>query len=326
MYLKKAIITGIWGQDASYLFELLSSNEIIVHGIERTPLSENSKKIRAQIKSFHPSLKVHNINLMCFTETKHLIEKIRPDYIFHLAATHFSSQSEFHEIFKFNDIIFKENVIPSLNLLRSICELKIDTRFVFAGSCLMFDGSSISPQDEKTPWISNSAYGLSKITVANWIKFYREKYNLKASTAILYNHESPRRSIEFVTQKIVTSLVNIKRGKQQKLFLRNVDSIKDWSHSKDIVRALLLMAENEDPEDFIVSSGKGRSIHDLIVNVSKKIKLKDWEKYVSIDSSPTYNNSITKLIGNPNYLINKLNWKPNYTFQSLINDMVKYVN
>src|SRR5437764_4201998 len=196
--MKRALVTGIFGQDGSYLAEHLSGKNYEVHGIVRSRLSSQSSKLRTHLLQKGVTPIFHECDLSSFASVRDLMKDLRPDECYHLAAIHYSAQTVFAEQFDNDRYLLEQNILSVLNLLNAIREVSSATRFVLAGSCVMYEDSGISPQCESTPFRSNSVYGTSKIIGLQMTELFRNLYNLHVSTAILYNHESPRRAEHFV--------------------------------------------------------------------------------------------------------------------------------
>src|SRR5574344_2068681 len=288
--MKKALITGIFGQDGSYLCELLTHKGYEVHGIVRENLSENSKKIKDFLLKENIEPILHHINLHDFSAVKTLI-KSGFDEIYHLAALHQSSQAQNDETY-----LFKNNIDSTANILEACLQTSKTTKIILAGSCLMFDNSNTKIQTENTPVDSCSLYGIAKITANMLAKYYIKKGIFVCST-IFYNHESSRRKNDFLTKKIVKNLIEIKKGKIQKIHLGNILIKKDWGYAKDYVEAMYLMAQQKLPSDFIISSGKLHSIEEFIEITAKKLKIMNWRNIIETNSTDISRNLNTQLLG-----------------------------
>jgi len=318
---KRALITGIFGQDGSYLCELLSKKGYEVYGIEKTPLSNNAVKIKDHLKSKKVSPKLLNCDLYSYDDVFKTINKIKPNEVYHLAAKHFSSQSKGSN--DNTDIkLYQDNVSATLNILNALYKVSPISKCVLVGSCLMFDASSEKKQSEKTQFKTISMYGLAKIAEYYLGKYYRNK-GMHVSMAIFYNHESPRRSEDFVTKKIVMSMVKIKKGEIRTFELGNLDAVKDWGYAKEYVYGLWQMSQMKRPDDYILATGIKHTVKDFVVEAANVLGIDNWRKYVSINSKIINRNISSKLIGIPHKAINKLKWKPKVGFKDLVKIMIK---
>ena len=320
----QVLITGIFGQDGSYLAETYHERGMTVHGICSKNLSPQSKKIKSELLVNNIKIKLWDCDLTSYKEVRDVIAAIKPDFLYHLAAKHSSSQGLVNNLLiEGKRKVFNDNVLFTINILSAIQDKAPECRYVGAGSCLMYDASTIEPQDSDTPWQSNSAYGLAKITGANWVKFCRETYGMHASTAILYNHESPRRGDQFVSQKIVKGLSEIACGKKNTLKLSSLDVVKDWGDARDTIKALMLIAESQYPDDYIIATGFGRTVRNFVETVSKRFGIVHWNDHVVIDNKITNTNSSKiSLIGNSEKIKKRLKWGPKISFEQMIDNMI----
>ena len=321
--MKRALITGIFGQDGSYLAELLSRMDYEVHGIPRPSPSEHSLKIQTYLAQKGVTPIVHKCDLSRFADVQGLIKTVTPDECYHLASVHYPAQTLLETQLKHDRVLFKQNTLSVLNLLYAIRETSPETRFVLAGSCLMYDDCQFSPQSEATPFRSKSVYGLSKITGHQLTDLFRNSYNLHTSTAILYNHESPRRQPHFVTRKIVQGLIKVKRGQMQCLELGNLDSVKDWGYAGDYARGMWLMAQADSPRDYILATGIGHTVEDFVRETAHLLDLRNWREAVSVKDGLTRPLEHVTLIGNSQRAQMELSWTHSLTFRQLIELMVQ---
>jgi len=317
--MKKALITGPFGQDGSYLCELLTEHNYEVHGIVRESLSENSECIKNYLALKCIELNVHQCNLYDYDEVENIIKEIEPCEIYHLAATHYSSENSLKNI---DQSLFINNVSATFNILKAADILNLNVKIIVAGSCLMFDASDITPQNENTQFKTKSYYGLAKITENKLVRFFREK-GLNVSMAILYNHESPRRNKSFVSSKIVKNMVYVARKEIKSFYLGNLYTIKDWGYAKDYVYGIWLMAQQKDPGDYIFSSKKGHTILNFLEQTAKVLDIFDWQQYVKIKPDLVVSELNIKLIGDYSYAEQKLDWKHSKSFNQLVELMVK---
>jgi GDPmannose 4,6-dehydratase len=311
----------VFGQDGSYLCELLSSNGYEVYGVERNILSHNSYLIKKYLRSKGVSPKIIRCDLYSYRNVLNMMKKVNPDEVYHLAAKHFSSQSK--GAADNTDIkLYQQNVSATLNLLMALRAVNKKAKCVLVGSCLMYDASNIHPQDESTPFNTGSMYGLAKITEFNLCKFYRN-VGMHVSMAIFYNHESPRRADNFVTKKIVKNMVMLKRGLIKGFELGNLDTSKDWGYAKDYVQGLVLMAQQRHPEDYILATGVKHTVRDFVDAVSKLLGLKEWKKYIKVDPGIISRNISSQLVGNAKKAEKLLKWKRSVDFNGLVRIMVE---
>ena len=310
---KVALITGISGQDGSYLTELLIKKKYKVYGIynfKKTFNYKNLEKLRNKII-------IRKVDINNYTKIKNLIKKIKPQEIYHLAAQSFVN-------YKFEDEFFKLN--PNINgthyILSAIKEFSPKTRFYFAASSEVFGNSIKSPQNEKTPFNPRSAYGISKVAGFYLTKNYREAHKLFACSGILFNHESPRRSGNFVTRKITKNLSLIIKGIKKKIVLGNLNSKRDWGHSKDYVYAMWKMLQLKKPHDFVIGTGKLHSVKDFLKIAFRYANL-DYKKYIKTDKNLFRPNDRYNLIADSRKAKKILKWKPKVSFKSLVIEMLK---
>ena len=281
---KTALITGIFGQDGSYLCELLFKKGYKVYGIVREDLSTNSLKIKNYLEKNNINPILFKLDLNNYDDLTKVIIELKPDEIYHVAAFHVSSQGIIGNKHKYEKQLFDYNIKSTSNILSICYEQSKKTKIVLAGSCLMFDSSNTQVQNENTPFNSKSLYGLAKITENSLAKYYSNK-GLNVSTAILYNHESSRRSDDFVTKKIVKNMVAIKRGQLKKFTLGNINTKKDWGYAKDYANGLYLMAQQEIADDYILSSEKLHTIKEFIEICANILNISNWQDHIEIDSS-----------------------------------------
>src|SRR6187401_693203 len=277
---KKALITGITGQDGSYLADLLIGKGYEVHGIIRRASSFNTGRIDHLYKDPHINgvkLFLHYGDIADSTNLIKLLYRIQPDEVYHLAA-----QSHVRVSFDIPEYTADVTGLSTIRILEAIRETGIRSRFYQASSSEMFGKVQEIPQTETTPFWPRSPYGVAKV-FAYWATVnYRESYGLCASNGILFNHESPRRGETFVTRKITRAVAYIKAGLQDKLFLGNLDSKRDWGYAKEYVEAMWLMLQQEKPDDYVIATNETHSIKEFL-DVAFEYKGLDWKKYVAID-------------------------------------------
>ena len=310
-----ALITGIAGQDGSYLAELLLAEGYEVHGIVRRIAIEDTEHKLKNLRGVLGRLHLHVASLDNVLSMIKVIKDLVPDECYHLASSSFVSYSFEDEI-----SILNNNVNSTHYLLAAIREFAPRCRVYFAGTSEMFGNVSRSPQDEETPFNPRSIYGISKVAGYHLVKNYRQQYGLFACSGILYNHESPRRGYEFVTRKIVSSAVKIKLGLQDSVSLGNLDAFRDWGYAPDYVRAMWLMLQADQPDDYVVASGETHSVREFVAAVFSGLGL-DYEQYVKVD--PTFFRPAEKvqLCGNPAKAVARLRWQRTKDFRGIVAEM-----
>ena len=316
---KKALITGITGQDGSYLSELLLSKGYEVHGIIRRASTFNTGRLDAIYQDPHEShrrLFLHYGDLADASALARLISKIQPAEIYNLAA-----QSHVRVSFDAPEYTTDITATGTVRLLEAIRETGIKPRFYQASSSEMFGLVQEVPQRETTPFYPRSPYGCAKV-YSHWITVnYRESYGLHASSGILFNHESPRRGETFVTRKITRALARIQAGLQQKLFLGNLDAKRDWGFAKEYVEAMWLMLQQEKPDDYVIATGETHTIRDFLDAAFGHAGL-DWQKHVEIDPRYYRPAEVELLIGDASKAKRQLGWEPKTKFADLARLMV----
>ena len=314
---KKAFITGINGQDGSYLAEYLLELGYEVHGIIRRNSNVEKQQDRFS-EEIRNKLNIYYGDLLDQGCLEKLLDKIQPDEIYNLAA-----QSHVRISFEIPQFTVQTNSIGVLNILEAYRRSCPNARFYQASSSEMF-GNSIDLdgfQRETTPMKPVSPYGCSKVFAYNIVVNYRNAYNLHACNGILFNHESPRRGSNFVTNKVVKTAVRIKFGLEDKLIMGNMDSYRDWGHSKDYVRAMHAIINHNKPDDFIVSTMTTHSVREMVQYVFKKLGL-DYTNYVIQDEKFMRPEELKYLKGDSSKIRNQLGWKPTYTFETILDDMI----
>jgi GDPmannose 4,6-dehydratase len=315
---KKALITGIAGQDGSYLAELLLSEGYEVHGIVRRIAIEDTEHKLRNIGPLLDRIALHVGSLDNVLSLIKVVRDVQPDECYHLASSSFVSYSFDDEI-----SILNNNVNSTHYLLAAIKEFAPRCRFYFAGSSEMFGNVDRSPQDETTPFNPRSIYGVSKVAGYHLAKNYRQQYGLFTSMGILYNHESPRRGYEFVTRKIVSAAVKIKLGKQDHLDLGNLDAFRDWGYAPDYVRAMWLMLQADAPDDFVIASGETHSVREFVEAVFSLVGL-DYRRFVRTDPNLFRPSEKVQLCGNPAKARTRLGWAPTVSFPDIVRNMVEH--
>ncbi|MBI2439722.1 MAG: GDP-mannose 4,6-dehydratase [Candidatus Moranbacteria bacterium] len=336
--IKKALITGITGQDGSYLAELLLEKGYEVHGLRRAASIFNTERIDHMFSGSHSEksrIHLHYGDLTDSSNLNRLLEMIKPDEIYNLAA-----QSHVHISFQVPEYTAEVDALGTLRFLDAIKETGIKTKFYQASTSELFGKVQETPQKETTPFYPRSPYGVAKL-YAYWIVVnYREAYNLFACNGILFNHESPRRGKIFVTRKITTGVAGIKNGTQERIYLGNLDAKRDWGYAKDYVEAMWLMLQQEKPEDFVISTGETHTVrefcelafkeagYDLVwegEGINEKGKDKTTGK-VLVEIDPMYFRpaEVDLLIGDNSKAQRKLSWRPKMGFEELVKLMMKY--
>ena len=313
---KTALITGITGQDGSYLTELLLSKGYNVHGIVRRVAIEDPERRLWRIRHILDKVTLHSASLDSYASIFKVVSEVKPDECYHLAAQSFVSYS-FEDEFS----TFGTNIDGTHFVLSSLKELAPACRFYFAASSEMFGNATESPQNENTPFNPRSIYGISKLAGYHLTKNYKEAYNLFALSGILFNHESPRRGFEFVTRKITNSVAKIKLGLAEELRVGNLEARRDWGYSKDYVDAMWLMLQQDEPENFVIATGKTHSVKELL-NIAFSHVNKNWEDYVVIDQQFYRPAEIYELKGDTSKAKEKLGWKPSISFEKILEMMV----
>ena len=315
--MKKALITGITGQDGSYLSELLLENSYEVHGIVRRVAIEHPQARMWRIRHLLDRLHLHSASMESYASIFDIISTVKPDECYHLAAQSFVSYSFEDEFSTINT-----NLNGTHYVLSAIKRQAPDCRFYFAASSEMFGNVEETPQNEKTPFRPRSPYGISKMAGFELTRNYREAYGLFALSGILFNHESPRRGGEFVTRKITSSAARIKLGMDQEIRLGNLDAKRDWGHSRDYVRAMWLMLQQDEPEDYVIATGESHTVRDFLETAFNIVEL-DYHDFVVIDDSLYRPSEVNVLKGDASKARKKLGWQPSMSFHELIREMVE---
>ncbi|HEX9930918.1 MAG TPA: GDP-mannose 4,6-dehydratase [Pyrinomonadaceae bacterium] len=314
---KKALITGITGQDGSYLAEHLLDLGYEVHGLVRRVALEDPERRFTRIRHLLDRVTLHPASLESYPSIFHIVSKYDFDECYHLAAQSFVAES-FADGFS----TMNTNINGTHYMLAALRELRPKCRFYFAGSSEMFGKAQEIPQREATPFHPRSPYGISKVAGFDLTRNYREAYEMFCCSGILFNHEGPRRGVEFVTRKITTGVARIKLGMAAELRLGNLEAKRDWGHAADYVTAMHLMLQQPEPDDYVVASGETHSVRKFCELAFDCVGL-DYQKYVHIDEQYYRPAEVDLLIGDSTKARNKLGWKPKYTFEELVKEMVE---
>lgn len=316
--MKKALITGINGQDGSYLAEFLITKGYEVHGtLKRNSVAENQT---SRIDQIFDQVILHYADLTDLSSLIFVLQEVRPQEVYNLAA-------QSHVRISFDQPIYTANAtgIGVLNMIEAIKLVDKSIKMYQASSSEMF-GNSVDPdgfQREETPLIPVSPYGCSKVFAYNISRNYRNSYGMYISNGILFNHESPRRGINFVTNKVVKGAVEIKYGRKYNLSLGNLEATRDWGHAKDYVEAMWMILQQDHPDDFVCATGISHSVKDLVEYVFTKLEL-NWEDYITQDEKFLRPEELADLKGDSSKLRSTTGWSPVYTFEKMLDEMIEY--
>jgi len=316
--MKRALITGITGQDGSYLAELLLEEGYDVHGLIRRVALEDPARRLSRIRHIQDRLQLHAASLENFASLFKVINEIQPDEVYHLAAQSFVSYS-FDDAFS----TFHTNIDGTHFILESIKQAAPKCRVYFAASSEMFGHAPEVPQNEETRFHPRSPYGISKVTGYDLARNYREAYGMFVCSGILFNHESPRRGFEFVTRKITSHVARIKHGLATELPLGNLDARRDWGYAADYVRAMHLMLQQERPDDYVVATGETRTVREFCAAAFGHVGL-DYEQYVVIRPEFYRPSEVHVLQGDASKAKRVLGWGPACAFEQLVTMMVDH--
>ena len=335
--MKKALITGVTGQDGSYLAEFLINKGYEVHGIKRRTSLINTDRIDHLFQDPHEkNLKfiLHHGDLTDSTSLIRIIQEVQPDEIYNLAA-----QSHVKVSFEEPEYTANSDALGALRILEAIRILKLEkkTKYYQASTSELYGLVRETPQNETTPFYPRSPYGVAKL-YAYWITVnYREAYGIYACNGILFNHESPVRGETFVTRKITRALARIKLGLQKTLYLGNLNSKRDWGHARDYVEVQWMMLQQDKPEDFVIATGKQHSVREFINLAAKNLEMKiEWkgknekeigiynnQEIIKVDTSYYRPTEVDSLLGDPSKVKKKLGWQPKISFEQLVKEMVE---
>ena len=314
---KKVLITGITGQDGSYLAEELLERGYEVHGLVRRVALEAPERRTERITHLLDKINLHPASLESYPSIFHIVSRYDFDECYHLAAQSFVAES-FDDGFS----TMNTNINGTHYMLAALRELQPNCRFYFAGSSEMFGKVHEVPQNESTTFHPRSPYGISKVAGFDLTRNYREAYNMFCVNGILFNHEGPRRGFEFVTRKISNTVARIKLGLASELRLGNLDAQRDWGHAKDYVHAMYLMLQQPEPDDYVIATGESHSVGEFCERAFAEVGL-DYRKYVVTDERFRRPAEVDQLIGDASKARRVLGWHPQYTFSELIKEMVQ---
>lgn len=315
--MKRALITGITGQDGSYLAELLLEKGYEVHGIVRRVAIEDPIHRLWRIAHLKDSIQLHAASLESFPSICRVFNTVKPDECYHLAAQSFVAYSFEDEFSTLN-----ANINGTHYVLAALRDSVPGCRFYFAASSEMFGKVAEAPQNENTPFHPRSAYGISKVAGFHLTRNYRESYGILASCGILYNHESPRRGFEFVTRKITSQAARIKLGLAKELRLGNLEAYRDWGHARDYVTAMWLMLQQPTPEDYVIATGKQHSVREVAQVAFGHLGLQ-YQEHIRVDPQFFRPADIHTLRGDATKARTQLGWAPKVQFEDLIREMVE---
>ena len=317
---RRALITGITGQDGSYLAELLLAKGYEVYGVVRRASNLNTQRIDHIYQDPHSSdyrLRLVFGDVCDSTALARLLRETKPDEVYNLAA-----QSHVRVSFDIPEYTSDVTALGTLRILEAIRDADIETKFLQASSSEMFGQTSISPQSETTPFHPRSPYACAK-AYAHWVTInYRESYGIHASCAILFNHESPRRGETFVSRKISRAVAKIKLGQMERLYLGNLDACRDWGYAGDYVDAMWRMLQRDQPDDYVIATGSSYSVRDFLEHAFAEVGL-DWHDYVEIDPRYFRPAEVDHLIGDPTKANRELEWRAQMPFEELVRMMVR---
>ncbi len=316
MSTRRALITGITGQDGSYLTELLLSRGYEVHGIVRRVALEDPAHRMSRLLAHLDEIQLHAASLESYGSLHRVVERVQPHEFYHLAAQSFVTYSFEDEFSTLNS-----NINGTHYVLAALHEVAPSCRFYFAGSSEMFGLAEGVPQNERTLFHPRSSYGISKVCGYDLTRNYREAYGMHASSGILFNHESPRRGFEFVTRKISSGVARILAGEVTELLLGNLEARRDWGHAREYVEAMWLMLQQAQPDDYVIATGEDHSVREFAELAFEHAGL-DWTSYVKTSERLYRPAEVTNLKGDATKAHARLGWRPRTTFAQLVREMV----
>ncbi len=315
--MKRALITGITGQDGSYLTEHLLAQGYEVHGLVRRIALEDPSRRFTRLAHLLDRIQLHAASLESYPSIFNIFSQNQFDECYHLAAQSFVAES-FADGFS----TMNTNINGTHYVLAALRELQPQCRFYFAGSSEMFGKVRETPQREATPFHPRSPYGISKVAGFDLTRNYREAYGMFCASGILFNHEGPRRGFEFVTRKITSTVARIKAGTATELRLGNLEAKRDWGHAADYVQAMHLMLQQPAPDDYVVATGETHTVREFCERAFAEAGL-DYREYVKIDEKFYRPAEVDLLVGDSSKARAELNWEPRYTFDELVREMVR---
>ncbi len=321
--MKRILITGVFGQDGSYLAEILAEQGHEVHGVARTPLNERAAQVRNHLRSKGVTPILHECDLYNAESVTELFRRLQVDECYHVAAVHRSSEPSLRAGDQSDSSMYVPNVLSGLNILAAASTMSPHTRIVLAGSCHMYVGATTTPQREALPFAPRSMYGLAKVAVTELTRYYRQVCGLHASVAILYNHESPRRTGDFVTKKIVHWLNRMQRGESERLELDNLYAVRDWGFARDYAHGMTLMCAQNAPRDLILATGKGRTVGEFVATAAELAGISDWPEQVHVRNPNMPISASAPLVGDPSAAYEVLGWRHSVSFAELIAHMLE---
>lgn len=313
----KALISGITGQDGSYLAELLLAKGYEVHGIVRRVAIEDPEHRLTRLEAVRSRVKLHAASLESYASIHQVVENVQPDECYHLAAQSFVSYSFDDEFSTLN-----ANINGTHYVLAAVKNVMPKCRFYFAGSSEMFGKVEEVPQNERTRFHPRSTYGISKVAGFELTRNYREAYGMHASSGILFNHESPRRGYEFVTRKITSGVARIAAGRASELRLGNLEAKRDWGHAREYVDAMWRMLQQDQPDDYVIATGETHTVREFVETAFSLAGL-DYRDYVKPDPDLFRPAEVNVLLGDASYARQKLGWSHRIAFEALVREMVE---
>lgn len=313
---KRALITGITGQDGSYLAELLLERGYEVHGIVRRVAVEEPDDRLSRIRHILPRLHLHGATLENYASLYRVVGEVKPDEIYHLAAISFVSYS-FQDEFSTTET----NITGTHYMLSIARDLVPKARFYFAGTSEMFGNAQVAPQNESTPFHPQSPYAASKVAGFYLARYFREACKMPVFCGMLYNHESPRRGLEFVTRKITVQAAKIKLGLAREIRLGNLEPRRDWGHARDYVEAMWRMMQTDRPDDYVIATGENHTVREFL-DLAFHCAGLDADRYLVTDPQLQRQSDVINLIGDASKARREFGWAPNVTFVDLVREMV----
>jgi GDPmannose 4,6-dehydratase len=314
---RRALITGITGQDGSYLAEFLLNKGYEVHGLVRRVALEDPTHRLSRLDAVAGRIRLHAGSIESYASVYQVVAAVAPHECYHLAAQSYVSYSFDDEFSTFN-----VNINGTHFLLGALRNIAPHCRFYFAGSSEMFGKAEQVPQSEETPFHPRSSYGISKVCGFELTRNYREAYSMHASSGILFNHESPRRGYEFVTRKITSGIARIRAGKQKEVRLGNLDAKRDWGHAREYVEAMWLMLQQPEADDYVIATGESHSVREFAELAFATAGL-DYRDYVRTDSDLFRPAEVNMLLGDGGKAARKLGFSPRISFEALVKEMVE---